>query len=237
MGHMQTARMPMARGQHLEKSATVEPSKQAEGGEEDRRPNYKQTEKEQKNVKEQYPTITVGNLAPARSSEVAEKDVLEWVKNDKRRTHASWKSDVPEDRYSNAFLGYGREDSTLELTYTINTKITACLDPEGWRSVFGATSHAKEGKLVKRGGTVGYFCRSKEGEYENLLLHPLNFSKASTKVFTVKRPPPSSPLCEEATSSEKVLIDHPSEDPPRDPIAKSWLQVESTNDDLPSDKE
>lgn len=53
MGHMQTARMPMARGQHLEKSATVEPSKQAEGGEEGRRPNYKQTEKEQKNVKEQ----------------------------------------------------------------------------------------------------------------------------------------------------------------------------------------
>ncbi|KAJ6994875.1 hypothetical protein NC653_017612 [Populus alba x Populus x berolinensis] len=51
MGHMQTARMPMARGQHLEKSATVEPSKQAEGGEEDRRPNYKQTEKEQKNNK------------------------------------------------------------------------------------------------------------------------------------------------------------------------------------------
>jgi len=57
MGHMQTARMPMAkraRGQQLtEKSETVEPSKQAEGGEEDRRPNYKQTEKEQKNVKEQ----------------------------------------------------------------------------------------------------------------------------------------------------------------------------------------
>jgi lactoylglutathione lyase len=31
-----------------------------------------------------------GNLAPARSSEVAEKNVLEWVENDKRRTHASW---------------------------------------------------------------------------------------------------------------------------------------------------
>ncbi|KAI5586398.1 hypothetical protein BDE02_06G209600 [Populus trichocarpa] len=28
------------------------------------------------------------------------------------------KSDVPEDRYSNAFLGYGPEDSTLELTYS-----------------------------------------------------------------------------------------------------------------------
>ncbi|KAI9393472.1 hypothetical protein POPTR_006G239802v4 [Populus trichocarpa] len=27
------------------------------------------------------------------------------------------KRDVPEDRYSNAFLGYGPEDSTLELTY------------------------------------------------------------------------------------------------------------------------
>lgn len=27
------------------------------------------------------------------------------------------KSDVPEDTYSNAFLGYGPEDSTLELTY------------------------------------------------------------------------------------------------------------------------
>ncbi|KAJ6914996.1 hypothetical protein NC651_017088 [Populus alba x Populus x berolinensis] len=31
-----------------------------------------------------------GNLAPARSIEVAEQDVLEWVENDKRRTHASW---------------------------------------------------------------------------------------------------------------------------------------------------
>jgi len=44
MGHMQTARMPMAkraRGQQLtEKSETAEPSKQAEVGEEDRRPNY-----------------------------------------------------------------------------------------------------------------------------------------------------------------------------------------------------
>jgi lactoylglutathione lyase len=27
------------------------------------------------------------------------------------------KSDVPEDTYSNVFLGYGPEDSTLELTY------------------------------------------------------------------------------------------------------------------------
>jgi len=59
MGHMKTARMPMAkraRGQQLtEKSETVEPRKQAEVGEEDRRPkpNYKQTEKEQNNVKEQ----------------------------------------------------------------------------------------------------------------------------------------------------------------------------------------
>lgn len=43
-----------ARGQQLtEKSETVEPRKQAEVGEEDRRPNYKQTEKEQNNVKEQ----------------------------------------------------------------------------------------------------------------------------------------------------------------------------------------
>jgi hypothetical protein len=56
---MKTARMPMAkraRGQQLtEKSETVEPRKQAEVGEEDRRPkpNYKQTEKEQNNVKEQ----------------------------------------------------------------------------------------------------------------------------------------------------------------------------------------
>ncbi|KAG6770617.1 hypothetical protein POTOM_026304 [Populus tomentosa] len=159
--------MPMAkraRGQHLtEKSATVEPSKQAEAGEEDGRPNYKETEKELKNVKEHNSNKTVtgnynpsrrlalfqlgtdiplsqflsGDLAPARSSEVAEQDVLEWVENDKRRAHASCnvrKSDVPEDRYSNAFLGYGPEDSTLELI------------------VFGATSHAKEEKSKKQAG-------------------------------------------------------------------------------------
>nr|XP_034920592.1 probable lactoylglutathione lyase, chloroplastic [Populus alba] len=38
---------------------------------------------------------------------------------------ATKKSDVPEDRYSNAFLGYGREDSTLELTYSL-TPETLC---------------------------------------------------------------------------------------------------------------
>ncbi|KAI5556440.1 hypothetical protein BDE02_18G035700 [Populus trichocarpa] len=83
-----------------------------------------------------------GTLAPARSSEVADQNVLEWVKNDKRRMlHVVYsvgdldktikfyteclgmkllrKRDIPEDRYSNAFLGYGPEDTnfTVELTY------------------------------------------------------------------------------------------------------------------------
>ncbi|KAL3566264.1 hypothetical protein D5086_031679 [Populus alba] len=83
-----------------------------------------------------------GNLAPARSSEVTDQNVLEWVKNDKRRMlHVVYsvgdldktikfyteclgmkllrKRDIPEDRYSNAFLGYGPEDTnfTVELTY------------------------------------------------------------------------------------------------------------------------
>jgi len=77
-------------------------------------------------------------------------------------------------------------------------------------------------------------CRSEEGEHENLLLHPLIFPKPEPKCSLSKD---HLPLCEEATSSEKVLMDHPSEDPPWDPTVKSWLQVESTNDDLPSDKE
>ncbi|KAL5558683.1 hypothetical protein UlMin_034894 [Ulmus minor] len=70
------------------------------------------------------------------------EDVLEWVKNDKRRMlHVVYrvgdlektikfyteclgmkllrKRDIPEDRYTNAFLGYGPEDShfVVELTY------------------------------------------------------------------------------------------------------------------------
>ncbi|TXG62013.1 hypothetical protein EZV62_013376 [Acer yangbiense] len=84
---------------------------------------------------------TSGNMAPT-STAVAEQSVLEWVKNDKRRMlHVVYrvgdlektikfyteclgmkllrKRDIPEERYTNAFLGYGPEDShfVVELTY------------------------------------------------------------------------------------------------------------------------
>ncbi|KAH1124805.1 hypothetical protein GYH30_014469 [Glycine max] len=72
-----------------------------------------------------------------------EKNLFDWVKNDNRRfLHVVYrvgdlektikfyteclgmkllrKRDIPEDRYSNAFLGYGPEESnfTVELTYS-----------------------------------------------------------------------------------------------------------------------
>ncbi|XP_021277355.1 probable lactoylglutathione lyase, chloroplastic isoform X2 [Herrania umbratica] len=81
---------------------------------------------------------TSGNMATA----VKEKDALHWVQNDKRRMlHVVYrvgdlaktikfyteclgmkllrKRDIPEEKYSNAFLGYGPEDShfVVELTY------------------------------------------------------------------------------------------------------------------------
>ncbi|RWR82876.1 putative lactoylglutathione lyase, chloroplastic [Cinnamomum micranthum f. kanehirae] len=82
-----------------------------------------------------------GNVAQA-STTVSQEDVLEWVKKDKRRLlHVVYrvgdlektikfyteclgmkllrKRDIPEERYTNAFLGYGPEDShfVVELTY------------------------------------------------------------------------------------------------------------------------
>lgn len=82
-----------------------------------------------------------GNLAQA-STVATQEDVLEWVKKDKRRMlHVVYrvgdldrtikfyteclgmkllrKRDIPEERYTNAFLGYGPEDShfVIELTY------------------------------------------------------------------------------------------------------------------------
>ncbi|KAK4853962.1 hypothetical protein QYF36_016940 [Acer negundo] len=84
---------------------------------------------------------TSGNMEPT-STAVAEQSVLEWVKNDKRRMlHVVYrvgdlektikfyteclgmkllrKRDIPEERYTNAFLGYGPEEShfVVELTY------------------------------------------------------------------------------------------------------------------------
>ncbi|XP_071908802.1 probable lactoylglutathione lyase, chloroplastic isoform X2 [Coffea arabica] len=82
-----------------------------------------------------------GNIAQA-STAATEENVLEWVKKDKRRLlHVVYrvgdldrtikfyteclgmkllrKRDIPEERYTNAFLGYGPEDShfVIELTY------------------------------------------------------------------------------------------------------------------------
>ncbi|XP_031256626.1 probable lactoylglutathione lyase, chloroplastic isoform X2 [Pistacia vera] len=84
---------------------------------------------------------TSGNMAPT-STTVTEQNALEWVKNDKRKMlHVVYrvgdldktikfyteclgmkllrKRDLPEERYTNAFLGYGPEDShfVVELTY------------------------------------------------------------------------------------------------------------------------
>ncbi|CAN4094403.1 unnamed protein product [Withania somnifera] len=82
-----------------------------------------------------------GNMAHA-STAATQENVLEWVKQDKRRMlHVVYrvgdldrtikfyteclgmkllrKRDIPEERYTNAFLGYGPEDShfVIELTY------------------------------------------------------------------------------------------------------------------------
>ncbi|KAI3981013.1 hypothetical protein MKX01_026419 [Papaver californicum] len=84
---------------------------------------------------------TTGNIAQASTATSQEAD-LEWVKRDKRRMlHVVYrvgdldktikfyteclgmkllrKRDIPEERYTNAFLGYGPEDSqfVVELTY------------------------------------------------------------------------------------------------------------------------
>ncbi|KAF6153881.1 hypothetical protein GIB67_001956 [Kingdonia uniflora] len=86
-------------------------------------------------------TGTVGSFAQA-STAASQESALEWVKNDKRRMlHVVYrvgdmdktikfyteclgmkllrKRDIPEERYTNAFLGYGPEDShfVVELTY------------------------------------------------------------------------------------------------------------------------
>ncbi|XP_077218216.1 putative lactoylglutathione lyase, chloroplastic [Tasmannia lanceolata] len=84
---------------------------------------------------------TAGNMAQA-SAAVSKEGALEWVKKDRRRLlHVVYrvgdldktikfyteclgmkllrKRDIPEERYTNAFLGYGPEDShfVVELTY------------------------------------------------------------------------------------------------------------------------
>ncbi|EXB82251.1 hypothetical protein L484_007241 [Morus notabilis] len=81
-------------------------------------------------------------MAQAATTTTTKENVLEWVKNDKRRMlHVVYrvgdldktikfyteclgmkllrKRDIPEDRYTNAFLGFGPEDShfVVELTY------------------------------------------------------------------------------------------------------------------------
>ncbi|XP_047946143.1 probable lactoylglutathione lyase, chloroplastic [Salvia hispanica] len=88
-------------------------------------------------------SVTVaGNATQASSTATTHENVLEWVKQDKRRMlHVVYrvgdmdrtikfyteclgmkllrKRDIPEERYTNAFLGYGPEDShfVIELTY------------------------------------------------------------------------------------------------------------------------
>ncbi|KAJ6407117.1 hypothetical protein OIU84_010597 [Salix udensis] len=87
-------------------------------------------------------TIATGNMAQA-STAATQESLFDWVKKDKRRMlHVVYrvgdldrtikfytecigmkllrKRDIPEERYTNAFLGYGPEDShfVIELTYT-----------------------------------------------------------------------------------------------------------------------
>ncbi|XP_020216536.1 probable lactoylglutathione lyase, chloroplastic isoform X2 [Cajanus cajan] len=86
--------------------------------------------------------LRVAEATAAEKPAQPEKNLFDWVKNDNRRfLHVVYrvgdldktikfyteclgmkllrKRDIPEDRYSNAFLGYGPEDSnfTVELTY------------------------------------------------------------------------------------------------------------------------
>ncbi|PIN23030.1 putative glyoxalase [Handroanthus impetiginosus] len=86
-------------------------------------------------------SMLIADIAQGVSS-TSEENVLEWTKNDKRRLlHVVYRvgnldktikfyteclgmkllrqRDIPEDRYSNAFVGYGPEDSyfAMELTY------------------------------------------------------------------------------------------------------------------------
>ncbi|CAL5383532.1 unnamed protein product [Camellia sinensis] len=75
-------------------------------------------------------------------------------------------------------------------------------------------------------------CRSKEGEYEKVLLNSLNLPWPEPKKSLSKE---HLSLCKEATSSEKVRVDQPSEEPPWDPIVNSSLHVESKKDSLPSE--
>jgi hypothetical protein len=70
-----------------------------------------------------------------------------------------------------------------------------------------------------------------EGEYDSLLLDPLILRRPEPKHSLSKD---HLPHCEEATNSEKVCIDQPSDDPHWDIASISLLQVESTNDTLPS---
>ncbi|KAK4481238.1 hypothetical protein RD792_012121 [Penstemon davidsonii] len=87
-------------------------------------------------------SVSAAGNAAQGSTATAQENVLEWVKNDERRMlHVVYrvgdldrtikfyteclgmkllrKRDIPEERYTNAFLGYGPEDShfVIELTY------------------------------------------------------------------------------------------------------------------------
>ncbi|KAK3003423.1 hypothetical protein RJ639_018688 [Escallonia herrerae] len=119
-----------------------------------------------------------GNMAQA-STTTTQENVLEWVKEDKRRMlHVVYrvgdmdrtikfyteclgmkllrKRDIPEERYTNAFLGYGPEDShfVIELTYNYG------VDKYDIGSGFGhfgiaVDDVAKTVDLIKaKGGTV-----------------------------------------------------------------------------------
>ncbi|MBA0810339.1 hypothetical protein Gohar_002343 [Gossypium harknessii] len=96
----------------------------------------------------------VGNVVHA-STATAQETALEWVKKDKRRMlHVVYrvgdldrtikfyteclgmkllrKRDIPEERYTNAFLGYGPEDShfVIELTYSLDLHFPRLVLPD-----------------------------------------------------------------------------------------------------------
>ncbi|KAK4419967.1 putative lactoylglutathione lyase, chloroplastic [Sesamum alatum] len=138
-------------------------------------------------------SMLIADIAQETTS-VTEKDVLEWTKRDKRRLlHVVYRvgdldktikfyteclgmkllrqRDIPEDKYSNAFVGYGPEDShfAMELTYRFGhfgiavedvAKMVDLLKNKGVRVI-------QEPGLVEGGNTVialvqdpdGYNCK------------------------------------------------------------------------------
>ncbi|KAK7410374.1 hypothetical protein VNO78_01108 [Psophocarpus tetragonolobus] len=162
--------------------------------------------------------LRVGEANAAENLVQSEKKMFDWVKNDNRRfLHVVYrvgdlektikfyteclgmkllrKRDIPEDRYSNAFLGYGPEESNFTVELTYNYGVDNCDIGTGFGH-FGVAVEdiykrvdlikAKGGKVtrepapVKDGSTVIAFIEDPDGYNFELL----------------DRRPTSEPLCQ-----------------------------------------